>query len=296
MEGTLTVNGPGGAIIPAWGFATTTSAPLTPQFPGPVLTVTEGDKVSIKVVNHSTLTHQMDHNFVIQSISGTSSSDAPATDFLPIAPGASKTYSFVATKAGTYLYYDSLNNEINREMGLYGALIVEPSTNTPTVKTPWAGAPKYDFQRIWVTSDMDKQRWNDRAAAGLFVDVANYKANYFLINGMGGEDAKKITATSTAIDGKVGDVALVRILNAGLYPQTFHFHANHIEVISVNGVRRAAPYKRLDVIQVDPLGSADVVFRLNQPGDYPMHNHTAQMETANGFYLNGVVTMIYIKP
>ena len=43
---------------------------------------------------------------------------------------------------------------------------------------------------------------------------------------------------------------------------------------------------------VPPLGTADVLYYLNQPGDYPMHVHTAQMETANGVYLNGVATMI----
>jgi hypothetical protein len=61
-------------------------------------------------------------------------------------------------------------------------------------------------------------------------------------------------------------------------------------------VRRTAPYKLLDVIQIAPLGSAEVSFYLNQPGTYPMHNHTAQMETANGVYLNGVATLIYINP
>ncbi len=279
--GTLTVNGPGGAAIPAWGFSDVVNT-NAPKFPGPLLTVTEGDTVNITVFNH----HEVSHNFIIGGIT----TNAAPSDV--IAANTNKTYTFTATRAGTYLYYDSLNNEINREMGLYGALIVNPPGG---INAAWTGAPTYTFQRTWITSDMDKPRWNDIAAAGGAVATATYKPNYFLINGKGGADAQ-IDRVSTAIDGKVGDAALVRILNAGLYPQTFHFHANHIKVLSVNGVRRTAPYKLLDVIQVEPLGSAEVLFELNQPGNYPMHNHTAQMETANGFYLNGVATMIYIAP
>jgi FtsP/CotA-like multicopper oxidase with cupredoxin domain len=272
--GTLTVNGAGGAAIPAWGFSTVAS---TPQFPGPLLTVTEGDTVNITVYND----HTVSHNFVIKDIT---------TDTAAIASGTSKMYTFTANNAGTYLYYDSLNTDINREMGLYGALIVNPKDGS---KTAWTGAPAYTFQRTWVTGDMDQPNWNDIAGTGGAVNTAIYKPNYFLINGMGGEDGMK-DKVNTAIDGRVGQTALVRILNAGQYPQTFHFHANHVQVLSVNGIRRTAPYKLLDVLQVPPLGGTDVLFYLNQPGTYPMHNHTAQMETANGVYLNGVATLIYI--
>ena len=39
-----------------------------------------------------------------------------------MAPGATVTFSFTVPKAGTYLYYNSLNAPVNRAMGLYGAL------------------------------------------------------------------------------------------------------------------------------------------------------------------------------
>jgi len=43
----------------------------------------------------------------------------------PIAANnGSKTYSFTALPAGSYVYSDTLNTNINREMGLYGAFIV----------------------------------------------------------------------------------------------------------------------------------------------------------------------------
>jgi len=38
--------------------------------------------------------------------------------------------------------------------------------------------------------------------------------------------------------------------------------------------------------------TAMVLFTLSQTGVYPVHVHTAQMETSNGVYLNGTVTHI----
>jgi FtsP/CotA-like multicopper oxidase with cupredoxin domain len=212
------------------------------------------------------------------------------TDATPIPAGGSKVYPFTATKAGTYLYYDSLNNDINRALGMYGAIIVGPADGSAKV---WTDGPAYTFQRTWLASDMDRERWNQVAGTDGNVDTTVYKANYFLINGKGGSDAKSDAAI--AVNGKVGETALVRILNAGQYIQTFHFHANHVQVLSIDGRRQTAPYKLLDVVAVPPLGTMELLFNLNQPGMYPMHNHTAQMETANGVYLNGVATMINIS-
>lgn len=274
--GTITVNGTGGATIPVWAFSENGT---TVTLPGPTLVVNEGDTVSITVTNtHATRSH----NFVIKGIT---------TDTTAIAPGGLKNYTFTASKAGTYLYYDSLNNNVDRSMGMYGVLIVNAAGGASTA---WTNGPAYNFQRTWVTADLDKPNWNDRAGAGLDVNTT-YRANYFLLNGKGGTDASN-DRVGTAIEGRVGQTALVRIVNAGQYVQSFHFHANHVKVITIDGVQQTAPYKLLDVLSVPPLSTMDVLFELNQPGTYPMHNHTAQMETANGAYGNGVMTKIYISP
>lgn len=291
--GTLVINGkpvngkPGAAIaaIPAWGFSPGTGFPTvinTPQFPAPAIDVTEGDTVNVTVYND----HTVDHNFVIQGI---------PTSTAVVPPLSSRTYTFIAKNAGTYLYYDSLSKGVNREMGLYGALIVRPKA-----------APTFTFERTWVVGDMDVVRWNIPADtnARLAVPVnpppvttTIYKPNYFVINGKSGFDAmmeSTSTYTSdTTIEGPVGKSALVRIVNGGQFAQALHFHANHVQVLSKNGVPQ--PYKLVDVVDVPPLGTVEVLFELNQVGKYPMHNHTAQMESANGAYLGGVATMIIIK-
>lgn len=273
-SGTLTINGTGGATLSAWGY---TDVAGSPKIPGPALTANEGDTVNITVINN----HTISHNFVIQGVT---------TDATAILPGQSRGYSFTASVAGTYLYSDTLNSNINREMGLYGALIVGPSDGS---NKAWTNGPAFSFQRTWIVSDMDKPRWNDVAGTGGTVNTAVYKPNYYLINGMGGFDA--MAAANTTIDGTVGQTALIRIVNSGQFSHSLHFHANHFQVLTINDVRQSSPYQELDVINLPPLGTADVLFYLNQPGNYPMHVHTAQMETANGVYLNGVATMIKMR-
>ena len=269
--GNLTINGTGGTTLAAWGYSTVSGSPV---FPGPRLSANEGDTVNVTVINN----HNISHNFVIQGVT---------TDTTAIPAGSSKGYSFTASAAGSYIYYDTLNNNINREMGLYGTLIVGPADGS---NKAWTNGPAYDFQRIWVVSEMDKPNWNDVASTGGAVNTSVYKPNYFMINGRGGFDA--MAAADTTIEGTVGQTALVRIFNPGQYSESLHFHANHLQVLTVNGVRQSSPYQELDVINIPPLGTADILFYLNQPGHYPMHVHTSNMETANGVYLNGVATMI----
>jgi FtsP/CotA-like multicopper oxidase with cupredoxin domain len=269
--GTLTVNGAGGATLPAWGYSDFGGAP---KFPGPTLTANEGDTLVVTVYNN----HNINHSFAVSSL---------FTGSTPIPPGGSKTYSFVANNAGTYLYYDSLNNNINRSMGLYGMLWVGPKDGSARA---WTNGPSYSFQRLWVLGEMDKKYWNDVAAAGGTVNTNAYHPNYFIMNGKGGFDA--MHDANTTIAGAVGQTALVRIVNGGQFAHSLHFHGNHVQVLAVNGQRRTSPFRQVDVINIPPLGTADVLFYLNQPGHYPMHVHSAQMETANGVYLNGVATMI----
>ena len=73
-----------------------------------------------------------------------------------------------------------------------------------------------------------------------------------------------------------------------------HFHAAHFQVISKDGVKVTdiadAPW--VTTINVKGQSSAMVLYTLEQPGTYPVHVHSAHMETGNGVYLNGTATFI----
>ena len=268
--GTHTINGAGGTTLKVWGF--TDNASTGPMVPGPLLESQEGETVNVTVYNQNTRAH----NFVVRGVT---------TDTASIPAGSSKTYSFTTPRAGTYLFSDTLNSNINREMGLYGALVVRAAGG---VNKAWTGGPSFALERLWVVSDMDKTRWNDVAGNGGTVSTGTYKPNYFMMNGLGGFDG--MHDPNSVLQAPTGQVGLVRIVNAGLFDQSLHFHANHFQIIDDDGLR-LSKQESGDTINVQAGTTAMVLFTL-KPGIYPMHIHSAQMETANGVYLNGVATLL----
>jgi FtsP/CotA-like multicopper oxidase with cupredoxin domain len=95
---------------------------------------------------------------------------------------------------------------------------------------------------------------------------------------------------NTVLEGNVGDVGLVRIVNAGQFDESLHWHGNHFRVISRNG-QHLSNFEWQDTINVKAGQTMMVLYQLRD-GIFPMHVHTAQMETANGVYLNGTATLI----
>jgi FtsP/CotA-like multicopper oxidase with cupredoxin domain len=126
----------------------------------------------------------------------------------------------------------------------------------------------------------------------LNVDTSVYSPNYFLLNGKNGFAAKQ--DPQSTLDGSVGETILVRIINAGQYDQSLHFHANHFQIISQDGVKvdNIADAPWVTTVNVKRGSTAMVLYTLDKPGTYPVHVHSAHMETGNGVYLNGTATYI----
>ena len=268
-DGFLTINGDGGAVIDVWGYTDANGAP--PMVPGPILEATQGQTITVEVVNN----HNRNHNFVIQGVTNDTGS---------IAAGSSKTYTFTPNQGGVFFYRDTLNSNVNREMGLHGALIVRSNSNNRV----WDNGPSYNIERLWVLADMDVPRWNNRASSGQNVSTSTYRPNYFMINGQGGFDG--MHDPNTVLEGNSGQVGLVRIVNAGQLDESLHWHGNHFRVISRNG-NHLNNFEWQDTINVKGGETMMVLYQL-RGGIFPMHVHTAHMETANGVYLNGTATLI----
>ena len=88
--------------------------------PGPTICALKGESVSISITNAL----DEPHSFYIP---GRLPSDPPMFDSGPIDPGATFSGTFTATQSGAFLYYDNLNEPVNRVMGLHGALVVRPT-------------------------------------------------------------------------------------------------------------------------------------------------------------------------
>jgi len=202
----------GTTTVPIWGFATTTTpgdcSSATASLPGPQLDVTlsatETTTVTFNVTNALPAGHSI--TFEIPGITF----DAGSAD---VDPGGTLTRSFTApaspsaagaaNAAGTYLYGSGGDGGRQQAMGLYGALIVRPSTAGQAYES---AATAYNVEAPLVLSAVDPALNN--ASDPMAFDMHSYRATYWLINGKAYPDTTGITATP-------GQNVLLRYLNAG---------------------------------------------------------------------------------
>jgi FtsP/CotA-like multicopper oxidase with cupredoxin domain len=139
------LNQPDGTTVYSWGYgcngtpsgyapATITGASCpTMQIPGPTLIVTEGQPVTISLLN-GLPTAAGNTSILFPGISVTASGGVPGLLTQEAAPGSTVTYTFTAPGPGTRSYYSGTQGDLQVEMGLYGALIVLPA-HVPTACT-----------------------------------------------------------------------------------------------------------------------------------------------------------------
>jgi hypothetical protein len=135
---TAFLNQPDGSAVYSWGYGcngaptgfrptTITNATCpTMQVPGPTLIVTEGQTVTVNLLNGLPTaagnTSILFPGFQVKTTGG-------VTGLLTqeAAPGGTVTYTFTAGSPGTHPYYSGTQGDLQIEMGLYGAVIVIPA-------------------------------------------------------------------------------------------------------------------------------------------------------------------------
>ena len=137
---TAYLNQPDGNSVYSWGYgcatgsaptfvpaAITTATCNTMQVPGPTLVVTEGQTVTVTLTNNLPTpagnTSILFPGFVVKATGGT-----PGLLTTEAAPGGTVTYTFVANSPGTHAYYSGTQSDLQVEMGMYGAVVVLPSS------------------------------------------------------------------------------------------------------------------------------------------------------------------------
>jgi FtsP/CotA-like multicopper oxidase with cupredoxin domain len=226
-EGTATLTG--AVTVPIWGFGIPTTpgdcSTATASLPGPQLDVTlsatEPTTVTFNVTNALPAGHSI--TFEIPGITF----DAGPAD---VAPGGTLNRSFsapaspsapgAANAAGTYLYGSGGDGGRQQAMGLYGALIVRPSTVGQAYES---AATAYDVEAPLVLSAVDPA-FNNASDPNAF-NMYTYRATYWLINGKAYPDTTGITATA-------GQRVLLRYLNAGYDNTTMTLLGLHEHVVA----------------------------------------------------------------
>jgi FtsP/CotA-like multicopper oxidase with cupredoxin domain len=144
---TAFISQPDGAMVYSWGYGCpSTSTPTfnppairmpgancpTMQVPGPTLIVTEGQTVTVTL--HNNLPAAAGNTSILfPGFQVSTSNGVPGLLTQEAANGSTVTYTFIASSPGTRAYYSGTQGDLQVEMGLYGAIIVLPSsTSAPT--------------------------------------------------------------------------------------------------------------------------------------------------------------------
>ena len=121
------------------------------QVPGPTLIVTEGQTVTVTLTN-GLPTAAGNTSILFPGFKVSTSGGVPGLLTQEAAPGGTVTYSFVASSPGTRAYYSGTQGDLQVEMGLYGAVIVLPSS-VPSACTGGIHASNRTAEMHWSESD-----------------------------------------------------------------------------------------------------------------------------------------------
>jgi len=227
------------------------------QYPGPVLCVNQGDTVN--VILNNTLAEDVSIMFPGQE--NVLANGAPAqpqfngggaltslTNAAP--PGGSMTYSFVASKPGTYLYQSGTSPEKQVRMGLAGVLIVRPTQGANFVYNQADGRYRFTPEEEFLVflSEIDPSQ-HQAAEQNAPFDLTTYHVHYWLINGRTFPDTVADNFASRLPSQPYGALArvhpydatnhpypgLARYVNVGFEEIAFHPHGNNGVVIGRDG-------------------------------------------------------------
>jgi FtsP/CotA-like multicopper oxidase with cupredoxin domain len=228
-------------------------------WPGPLLTVTEGDKVRAIFTNklHESTGVHFHGQRIPNAMDG-----VPHVTQEPIEPGASFTYEFVARTPGSHMYHSHHNATDQVGRGLLGAFIVQPRE---------AGL-RYD--RLY-------------GASQDIIWISNDTLGGFTINGRGFPATAPIVA-------QLGETIVIRFMNEGIMMHPWHLHGMPMRVVARDGYPLGSAGFTCDTLGVNPGERWDVVVECDEPGAWAFHCHILpHAEGTDGMY--GMVTALIVQ-
>jgi FtsP/CotA-like multicopper oxidase with cupredoxin domain len=225
---------PDGDSLLVWGYALN-DEPI--QYPGPTLILDQGDTINITLTNTLSVPVSMifpgqKQVFSLGGIAGQITKEAAPTN-------GTVQYSFVASKPGTFMYQSGTNQELQTEMGLFGAIIVRPPTANQAYNHP---DTSYDYEYLFILSEMDPAV-HHKVEMGQPVDNNNYKPVLWFLNGRNAPDTMADAGVPWLPNQPYnslprvhpGDVALMRFVTASRNSHPFHTHGNHFRLLARDG-------------------------------------------------------------
>jgi multicopper oxidase len=221
------------------------------QYPGPVLCVSQGDTVVVNLRNK--LPEPSSIVFPGQDAEVTATGGSPGLLTREAAANDSVSYTFTASKPGTYLYESGSDISKQVEMGLYGALIVRPSMGANFAYN--SATTRFDPAReyLLLVGEIDPDLHHAVEGAGTY-DFTRLHNRYFTVNGREFPDTIQDSGSPFLPNQPYGALvriqpnspsndqpALIRMINAGVDNHPFHPHGNHTRRIAQDGQRLVSP-------------------------------------------------------
>ena len=231
-----------GGSIYSWGYAVNGG---TMQLPGPTLIVNQGDTISITLTNNLPLAAgNVSIVFPGMTVTTTDGVDGELTK--EAVPGGTVTYSVTAEEPGTYQYHSGTQPDLQVEMGLYGAIVVRPTSQANCAYSHIGTCFDREYLYLLSEIDIDIHHAAELQAAGdgpIVLPAGAYQSEYWLMNGRAGPDTMApdgTTVLATQPYGSLtrmhpGEKLLLRIVGAGREMHPFHTHGNHVRVLAKDG-------------------------------------------------------------
>lgn len=247
------------------------------QVPGPRIELEQGDRVRFDVTNNlpeSTSLHW--HGLIVPN----EMDGAAGITQDPINPGERFSYAFTVVQAGTYFYHSHERSDRQQTLGLYGALIIRPTTNPENLArirqlVPDAIDPATAVARAQTEPSADLE-YTVQLQEWLKRDGLTYPAmlmegalpNYFTING------KAYPSTDT-IKMRVGQTLKLRFIGTNNnFVHPMHVHGGPFLVVARDGETLPVNQRFLaDTVNVAPGQRYDVVWKARRPGRWLIHCH-----------------------
>lgn len=229
-----------GDSIYMWGFALPGKRM---QYPGPTLIVNEGDTVTVILDNQ--LSVPVSIVFPGQAAVGATGDAAGLLTAEANPGGGSASYSFVARHPGTYIYHSGTQMQLQKEMGLLGALIVRPACYSVGCNQAYDHVDsEYDHEYLFFMTEIDpvihtlvlQGKMNQ-------VDNTTYHPVLWFYNGRNGPDT--LTAENNPLlptqpynivpRMHPGERLLIRAIGGDRQSHPFHTHGNNFDVIARDG-------------------------------------------------------------
>jgi FtsP/CotA-like multicopper oxidase with cupredoxin domain len=280
--GTATLTG--AVTAPIWGFGIPSTpgdcGTATASLPGPVLSVNEGDTVTVNVTNALPAgTPDVPHTLRLE-IPGVTFDPGPVEATV----GNTVTVTFTASAPGTYLYQSGGDAGRQEAMGLAGALIVRSLAANQAYDN---ASTAYDVEATLVLGAVDP---GFNATPDSF-DLNDYSATYWLING------KAYPDTAPGITAATGQRVLLRYLNAGYDNTSMTLLGMHQRVLARDARLLNNPFDAAteaipaggteDAIATVPTGAAP------SSNGFALYNRNLHVTNGSAAALGGMLTFIH---